>query len=100
MRRGTTPTISVDLDFDTDEAQEVWFTIKQGKTEITKEKGDIIKTDNGFEVTLTQSETLELDENGPACMAQVRILTPEGKAIASNVVYIDVEQILKDGVIS
>ena len=100
MRRGTTPTITVSTDFDVDSCKSVWFTLRQRDVEITKEKGDMLITDDGFSVTLTQEDTLKLDENGPDAGAQVRALTDTGQAFASNVVNIPIQQILKDGVIT
>lgn len=101
MRRGTTPTIQVSVDFDLNACKTVWFTLKQGKTEITKEKDSLVIDENGmgFSVTLLQDDTLKLKDN-EYCEAQVRALTNEGKAIASNAVGIEVWKILKDGVIT
>lgn len=100
MRRGTTPTITVKIDFDLTQCQVVWFTLRQRKNvEITKELEQLNMNADGFTVMLSQDETLQFDERGPDVEAQVRALTNTGQAIASDVAYIPIQQILKDGVI-
>ena len=59
MRRGTTPTITVKIDFDLTQCQVVWFTLRQRKNvEITKELEQLSMNADGFTVMLSQDETI------------------------------------------
>lgn len=99
MIRGTTPTICFHLPFDLEEIEEMWLTIAQrGKDVITKEKADM-EYDNGtFSVKLTQDETLRLDARQKT-EVQLRVKFITGDAIASDAQPVNVDDILKDGVI-
>lgn len=99
MIRGTTPTICFHLPFDLEEIEELWLTIAQrGKEVITKEKADM-EYDNGtFSVKLTQDETLRLDARQKT-QVQLRVKFITGDAIASDPQTVNVDDILKDGVI-
>lgn len=97
--RGTTPTICFHLPFDLEEIEEMWLTLAQrGRDIITKEKEDM-EYDNGtFSVTLSQDETLRLDARQKTEI-QLRMKFVTGHAVASEEKPINVDDILKDGVI-
>lgn len=99
MYRGTTPTLQIACDLDLDTCQTVWLTLQQGCCEITKQRADMTPTDDGFAVTLTQAETLQL-QAGASVYVQLRALTNSGAALASNIVSVPVSAILKDGEIA
>lgn len=100
MRRGTTPTFQITVTGLSDmEIDVLWLTLKQGTTEITKEKDDIKIQGDVISAALTQEETLEF-KAGAKVGIQLRALSTNNTAYASNIVYADVEKILKDGVIS
>lgn len=100
MRRGTTPTFQITVTGLNDiEIDVLWLTLKQGTTEITKEKGDVEIQGDVISTALTQEETLMFKE-GSKVSIQLRALSTNNTAYASNIVYTDVEKILKDGVIS
>lgn len=100
MRRGTTPTFQITVTGLSDiEIDVLWITLKQGTTEITKEKGDVEIQGDVISTALTQEETLMFKE-GTKVGIQLRALSTNNTAYASNIVYTDVEKILKDGVIS
>ena len=100
MRRGTTPTFQITVAGLNDiEIGVLWLTLKQGTTEITKEKGDVEIQGDVISTALTQEETLVFKE-GAKVGIQLRALSTNNTAYASNIVYTDVEKILKDGVIS
>ena len=97
MIRGTTPTITYYLPFDTSTISKLWLTFSQNKNELfTLCKDDCTFYESSIEVELTQEETLRLDNLQPLAM-QFRILTVDEKAIASNIMYTDVGAILRDG---
>lgn len=96
MRRGTTPTLTFGVPRDFREAESVFVTIKQhGKVVVDISKEEMNITENEISCTLTQKQTLALDCNN-RCKIQVRVKL-HGVALASNVVFADVCEILKDG---
>ena len=99
MRRGTTPILYLELDTDLslDNLAEVWVTFKVSTTEVTKTLSDIGIDDKTLIVQLSQEDTLKL-YNGK-CDVQVRFKLDNGLAYASTVESINIERILKEGVI-
>ena len=98
MRRGTTPTITYNVDVDLTSAVELYVTLKEGGlVVIEKSIDDIEVTDKTITITLSQEETLKLDPG--QVLMQIRAKMPDGSALASNIMTGDVEQILKNGVI-
>lgn len=100
MYRGTTPTLvfTVTPELDLSALAEAWLTIRQAEVEITHSLPDLVPTDGGFSVTLTQAETLGLSSSA-SCRVQLRALTGAGQAMASNILSLPVGGILKCGVI-
>lgn len=99
MRRGTTPTIKATVVGLQDvEIDEIYLTVKQLGVEIEKSGSDIVVDGDEISVTLTQQETLSL-AGGSSAAIQVRVLSKNGTAYASNIVTVPVGEILKDGVI-
>ena len=99
MYRGTTPTPKFTLPFDTSTLEAVWVTIAQGgKVIINKEKSDCDLKGTDISVTLTQAETLALTA-GNKTEIQLRVLTTDGLALASEIFRENTDYILKDGVI-
>ena len=100
MRRGTTPTLvfTVEPVLDLSTLAEAWLTIYQAGEVATKTLPELTQTENGFQVTLTQEETLRL-RAGAGCRIQLRALTGAGQAMASNILSLPVGGILKCGVI-
>lgn len=102
MKRGTTPTLQITVTgIDVQYLTSIFLTLKQKKVEITKRETDIVKvydeTNNRLDVQLTQKETLSLEDG--MVNIQLRAITSQGKAIASNIRTIPVDHILRDGVI-
>lgn len=101
MRRGTTPTIKFSLPFDLKLVDELWLTVSQRSREIfTKSQEDMHVEEGVRRVScqLTQADTLSLDAGCKASI-QARIRTVDGEAFASEIKRVDVEDILKEGVI-
>lgn len=106
--RGTTPTIEIETDMSLVQAEEIYVTLKQGKTadtaapviERTKETFETL-TDEGFSFTLTQEETLALKAEGYATLWQIRAVFPDEKrtAVACLIDKVNIADILKEGVI-
>lgn len=97
MTRGTTPTLEIRIEgIDINELLQIFLTIQQGKTEITKENKDIeIGEENTILVYLTQEETLSFAKG--YIWVQLRAITQDGLAVASDIEGIAIEGILKEG---
>lgn len=106
MYRGTTPNLYLELEteLDLDSAREIWVTIKSPVSGFTKDKSEIHITPGEEEgvqqlvVSLSQNDTLQLSTG--RAKIQVRILMPNGRAYATEIAEVDVDQILRDGVIT
>lgn len=99
MRRGTTPTIKATIvGLQGIEIDEIFLTIKQLGIEIEKSGSDIAVDGDGISATLTQQETLSL-AGGSSAAIQVRVLSKNGTAYATNIANLPVGTILKEGVI-
>lgn len=99
VRPGTTPIISFYLPFDVDLVAELWFTVFQRGSELfTKEMKDLEVEGSKIIVHLSQEETLRLTP-GQKVEIQVRLRTTGDDALASQVESVDVDRILKGGVI-
>ena len=98
MRRGTTPTLECALDVSV-EGAEYFVTLEQGETEITKTNADCTLSEDGKVITavLSQEETLSLD---PAAVASIQVRYKlDGKAYATNIVAVRVDDVLLEEVI-
>ncbi len=99
MIRGTTPIVKCTLPFDVSILSYAYFTMAQNGRNIINKK---INCDGleGTEIKihLSQEETLKLKQNAQAEI-QIRGVTRDGEAIASDIVTTFVGRILKDGVI-
>lgn len=109
MRRGTTPTLVLNIDYQREDIAEAWVTIAQnGRAVINKtlrsdgveieDVTDESGTHAALTVTLTQSDTLALAAG--AAELQVRALMVDDTAAASEVVSLTVGKILKNGIIT
>jgi hypothetical protein len=97
MIRGTTPTLSFTLPFETELIKKLWVTFSQCNKEIfTLEKDDCELNEYEVEVKLSQRQTLQLLPNA-IVEIQLRVLTLDDVALASDVLHTSVQRILKDG---
>ena len=101
MYRGTTPCLKLTLDTDLDlsTVKQLWVTLKNISVEITKTEADvdINSADKYIIFTLTQKETLSIIAGKVS--VQVRLLLDDGRAFATNVKQVVVNDILKGGVL-
>ncbi|MBP5594273.1 MAG: hypothetical protein J6Y02_02735 [Pseudobutyrivibrio sp.] len=103
MYRGTTPTLIFRLNspnLNLAAVSELWVTLKQAPYSKTWDRTQcsLDNEQKTVTVTLTQEETLEMPETSNM-KVQIRFLMNDGKALATNIATVDVNQILKDGVI-
>lgn len=97
MIRGTTPKLEFTIPFDTSQLAEAYITISQkGSIVIDKPLSEIICDGNVMSLHLTQEETLKLKADSIAEI-QIRVRTNLGEALASNIIQVSTERILKDG---
>ena len=100
MRRGTTPTIVINVIGETFQGSKLYVTLEQKEHELTKTGEDVVVTVTGentstVAVYLTQQETLAFS-SGPASV-QIRWIDSGGTAQASPIKKIDVDPILLEG---
>ena len=99
MRRGTTPTHTFTLPFPVDIVANALIVYAQGDNEILRKTVEHCHMDgNTLSVNLTQEETLLFHCNKKV-QIQVRVLTTDGKALASNIITTDVIKCLSDEVL-
>lgn len=97
MYRGTTPTITFALPFDGGRitALNLCFA-QQGEAVLDKNLESCRVEKNSLQVTLTEQETLLFDEKKGMVEMQLRIGCGDAR-VASNIMRLSVERILKDG---
>lgn len=106
MKRGTTPTIPLEVDKDVSDGWTLYATFRSGMHNVTLENDRMdIELEPATEteqaktlitVTLTQEETLALGVGN----AEVQIRgIKDGTAFATDIQHVEVGRILKDGVI-
>lgn len=98
MRRGTTPThtCTIPSSLDVSTLSEIYITYSQfGRPKLEKTKEDITIDGQTLTINLSQAETLSF-KVGKARI-QLRAVSAIGKAYASDIKEIQVEEILKDG---
>ena len=100
MYRGTTPTLRFNVpDITFSDINKVYVTFSQeGKNsiEFTKEQIQMDSESNQMSVTLSQHDTLKLNDRYKVSV-QLRIKMNDGSALASQVFKLNVDEILKDG---
>lgn len=102
MRRGTTPTITLtcdDLDFT--QMKSIYITLAQQmgwKKTVRENDLNLEISEHELKVYLTQEDTLRF-HNG-VVQVQVRALTSDGVAVATDISSFDIGPVLYDGVIS
>jgi len=101
MYRGTTPTLTLTIDSDLNFANidKLWVTFKAGTREKTFTEDDvtIVSADKKINVQLTQEDTLYFGAG--TVSVQIRVKMNNDMSYASNIKKIDVNAILKDGMI-
>lgn len=100
MRRGTTPTLKIKVKgIDVTQLKSAYITIRQGRKELTKTNDDIeIQDGNIISVLLSQEDTLKF--LGGHIDIQLRAVTCNEVAVASDIKRVPIGRILKEGVIS
>ena len=97
MVRGTTPTLEFTLPFSTELLAEAYVTLSQNKRVVVdKSLENCERSGNRLSVKLTQADTLLLDSDHKTEI-QVRAKLNSGDAVASRIVTVNTERILKDG---
>lgn len=98
MRLGTTPTHTFEVPFPVDTIEDVRIVYEQAGVEVlVKEKYDCEMAGNQISVKLTQEETFLFDSKLSA-KAQVRVLTVNGDALASDIIRFEISRVLGEEV--
>lgn len=98
FRRGSTPTNIFNVNIDLTGAT-VFVTYSQNnKVVIEKTGNDLTVSSDKIETTLSQTDTLALQSGRTEI--QIRYVMSNGTADASNIIVVDAQRILKDGVIT
>ena len=100
MMRGTTPTHTFNIPFDVENVEEVKVIYMQGDKQVMcKGTAECNMSGNTISVKLTQEETFLFDSE-KHCKIQIRVLTKDGTALASNIYTVNVRECLDDEVLS
>lgn len=97
--RGTTPTITFRLPFQTDQISDVEIYFAQKSFLFQKDYEDCSFEENRLSVTLSQEETLMLDA-GLSLRLQIRVVFTNGAIGATRIVRTSVVGLLKEGKIN
>lgn len=96
MIRGTTPTLTFNLGVKISDLSDIYITFSQnGKTVLERKDGQP-EGKHSVKIELTQEETLAFEVD-PVLLVQVRAKSKQGDALASNIMRINVEDVLKEG---
>jgi hypothetical protein len=103
MIRGTTPRYQFELPFDTNNIDKLWLTFAQsfGQQDVelfTLTEKECYMDGVMLGIILSQEQTLKLK----ACSfveVQFRVLMPNGTAMASEIMVVPTDRILKEGVL-
>jgi hypothetical protein len=99
MRQGTTPTHTFTLPFSVDNVSEVLIVYAQHDKEILRKTTAHCRMEgNALSFDLTQKETLAFDCSKKV-QIQVRVLTTDSKALASDIITVDVAKCLSNEVL-
>jgi hypothetical protein len=99
MIRGTTPTHTFTLPFDTGLIKTILITYKQNNNiKLQKWTNECEFLGDTVSVKLSQEDTLQFEGNIPV-QIQIRVLTFSGDATASDVMRVRCEDVLYDGVL-
>lgn len=98
MIRGTTPTLEFELPIDTSLLKTAWVTIKQNlEIVINKSLEELNRSGKVLSLSLTQEDTLNLKDG--YVEIQLRVVTMDDEALASNIFKVSVNRILYEEVI-
>ena len=99
MIRGTTPTHTFQIPFNTNLVKEIRISYAQRDAVVVEKSTEDCKLDGmNITVKLTQEETLRFSENVMAAL-QLRVLLNDGNVLATPVMRLDVGELLQDEVI-
>lgn len=98
MRRLTTPTHTFTLPFDETVVKKFLLTyVQNGEKVLEKTEEEVLVEGNVWSVVLTQEETKKFKPG--MAQAQVRVLTEDDKAMASDVFQFGVKQVFNEVVL-
>lgn len=101
MYRGTTPTLTFHINSDLNllTIDELWITFKSNAKEKTFTLADVSIDNDNKQIMLEMEQEDTLYFGSGKLSVQIRIRTSDDNAYASNIKQINLDHILKDGVI-
>lgn len=102
MRRGTTPTLLFTTPYDAEMVRSGYITFtSRGNVilDIPTSDESVTIMNQYISLTLTQAQTLAFNVSG-TCLVQIRLILNNDTVVASNIVKVPVEGILKEGEIN
>lgn len=99
MRKGTTPSLTFKLPFEVSNLKNAKVTLCQDGVCVEKYLCDCQTTDDTLTVRLTQNDTFQFMCNSTIDV-QLRVVTVNGEALASDVFHLFVDECLDEEVIS
>jgi hypothetical protein len=97
MIRGTTPALEFSLPFDSSHVKKMSLVFSQKRhVVIEKSLSDVEWTTEGISLLLTQEETLSFDPDELVAI-QIRIVTDDDQAVASDIITTRIGDVLRDG---
>lgn len=98
IKRGSTPTHTFDVDVDLTAAT-IYISYSQGGKIVAEKTGtDLTVTETKITTQLTQAETLRFAEDKTVGI-QIRYKQTDGTADVSDIIYVPVDRLLKEGII-
>lgn len=99
MTRGTTPTLEFSIPYAASDIKNGYVTFSQHRRPVFEVGLEAMQLQDGkLTVTLTQRQTLSLEPDD--VVVQIRLLLEGDQAVASQLMEVHVQDVLKDGVIS
>lgn len=100
MIRATTPTHTFELPFAANQLAKIRISYAQNDAVVfEKTEADCVVEGNSIKVTLTQEETLQFDSTYNV-QIQIRALTADGKALASQIEKVRIKDVLNEEVLA
>ena len=100
MIRGTTPTHTFTIPFDTSSISDLRISYVQKNVEVlVKTKNDCVLEKNKIVVKLSQKETFKFTDKERTVLIQIRVLTYNDEVLCSEIMSVDVERCLNDEVL-
>lgn len=98
IRRGTTPTVRFTTTVTQSDVESIYITFEQdGETVVEKDGSSVVWNEDGFTIHLSQDETLGFKTGFANVQIRAKLLASQ--ATATQILPVEIENVLKSGVI-